>query len=347
MPKKVQKSKKERSETFKVAINGFGRIGKLFFLSAIEQGVNWEFIINHNADLDFIVYTLKYDSIHPTPTEPISHDGKNLIFGNKKIKVYHEIDPEKLPWKAEKIDLVVDCTGMFTSRHEAIKHIKAGAKRVLISAPAKDHDITIVMGVNDSQLNSNHKIISAGSCTTNCVSPMVKILNDAYKVKNITFVTTHAYTSTQRLIDGVDKKDLRRGRAAAEDIVPSTSGAAISVVESIPELKGKIDGYALRVPVPDGSIASVIAQVEYQPATAKDVNLLFKKKALSEYKEILQYTDEPIVSADIIHNPASCILDSGLTSMNGDLISIAGWYDNEWGYSSRLVDVSKLVLSKK
>lgn len=350
MPKKTKKPakvKKESSDKIKIAINGFGRIGKQFFLSCMEQNVPWEIVINHAADLDFIVYTLKYDSVHPTPTEEIRHDNKFLYFNGKKIKVYNELDPEKLPWKEEKIDLVVECTGMFTSRHEAIKHIKAGAKKVLISAPAKDHDITIVMGVNDSSLKEEHKIISAGSCTTNCVAPMVKILNDAYKIKNAYFVTTHAYTSTQKLIDGVDKKDLRRGRAAAADIVPSTSGASQSVVEAIPELKGKIEGYALRVPVVDGSITSLIAQVEYKPSNAKDVNLLLKNKSMKEYKDVLNYTDDPIVSSDIIHNPSSCIIDSGLTSMNSDLISIAGWYDNEWGYSNRLVDVTKLILSMR
>ena len=343
--KTVKKSKKE--EIHRVAINGFGRIGKQFFLACMEKSIPWEFVINNTADLDFIVYTLKYDSVHPTPEVEISHDNKNLIFGNKKIRVYNELDPEKLPWKAEKIDLVVECTGIFTARHEAMKHIKAGANKVLISAPAKDHDITIVPGVNESFLSSNHKIISAGSCTTNCVSPMIKILHDAYKVKTAFFITTHAYTSTQRLIDGVDRKDLRRGRAAAADIVPSTSGAAISVVESIPELKGKIDGYALRVPVADGSISSIIAQVEYPPASAKDVNVLFKKKSQGDYRDILQYTEDPIVSADIIHNSSSCIIDSGLTSMNNNLISIAGWYDNEWGYSNRLVDVARSILNKK
>src|SRR3989344_1038427 len=226
----------------RVAINGFGRIGKQFFLAAMEQKVKWDFVINHTADLDFIVYSLKYDSVHPSPKEKISHDGKNLIFGNKKIKVFNELEPEKLPWKTEKVELVVECTGMFTHADEARKHLKAGAKRVLISAPAKGHDVTIVLGVNESFLKKEHKLISAGSCTTNCIAPIIKILHDAYKIKNAYFVTTHSYTSTQRLIDGVDKKDLRRGRAAATDIVPSASGASQSVVEAIPELNGKIEG---------------------------------------------------------------------------------------------------------
>ncbi len=348
MKKAAKVSKKpKKEEIFRVAINGFGRIGKQFFLACMEKNVSWDFVINHSADLDFIVYTLKYDSVHPSPSENISHDGKHLIFGNRKIRVYNELDPEKLPWKAEKIDLVVECTGMFTARHEAIKHIHSGAKKVLISAPAKDHDFTVIPGVNDNLLSPSHKIVSAGSCTTNCVAPMIKILNDAYRIKNAYFITAHAYTSTQRLIDGVDKKDLRRGRAAASDIVPSSSGAAISVVEAIPELRGKLDGYALRVPVVDGSISSIFALVDYPPANAKDINNLFRKKSITEYKEILQYTDDPIVSSDIIHNPASCILDGGLSGVNGNLISIAGWYDNEWGYSNRLTDVAKMVLNKK
>lgn len=327
----------------KVAINGFGRIGKQFFLAAMEQKVPWEFVINHTADLDFIVYSLKYDSVHPSPTEKISHDDKNLIFGKKKIKVFCELEPEKLPWKSEGVDLVVDCTGMFTHADEARKHLKAGAKKVLISAPAKGHDVTIVPGVNDSMLKKEHKIISAGSCTTNCVAPIVKILNEAYKIKNCIFVTTHAYTSTQRLIDGVDKKDLRRGRAAAIDIVPGTSGASQSVVEVLPELKGKLGGYALRVPVVDGSISSIIAQCE-KTATAEEVKKLFKGKT-KEIK-VLDYTEDAVVSSDIIHNPFSSIFDATLTEVNGNLISVASWYDNEWGYSNRLVDVSRMILGK-
>lgn len=325
----------------KVAINGFGRIGKQFFLAAMERKVPWEFVINHTADLDFIVYSLKYDSVHPSPKEKISHDGKSLLFGTKKIKVFSELDAGKLPWKSEKIDLVVDCTGMFTHAEEARKHIYAGAKRVLISAPAKNHDVTIVPGVNDKSLQKSHQIISAGSCTTNCVSPMIKILNDTFKIKSAFFVTTHAYTATQRLIDGVDKKDLRRGRAAAIDIVPGTSGASQSVVESIPELKGKIEGYALRVPIIDGSISSIIAEVE-KKSSAGDVKKLFRKKA-AEMKGILSYTEDAIVSSDIIHDSSSCIFDATLANTNENLISIAGWYDNEWGYSNRLVDVSSKI----
>jgi glyceraldehyde 3-phosphate dehydrogenase len=331
----------------KVAINGFGRIGKQFLLAALEQKVKWEFVINHTADLDFIVYSLKYDSVQPSPIDNISHDGKNLIikkpglFGTKKIKVFNELDPTKLPWAAEKVDLVVDCTGMFTHAEEAKKHLEAGAKRVLISAPAKGHDATIVLGVNEKTLKKEHVIISAGSCTTNCVAPVIKVLNDALGIKSAFFITTHAYTATQRLIDGVDKKDLRRGRAAAIDIVPGTSGASQSVIECIPELKGKLGGYALRVPVVNGSITSVIAQVTNQ-VSVEEINALFKKKS-KEMAGVLDYTEDPIVSADIIHNPNSSIFDSTLTGVNGEQVSVASWYDNEWGYSCRLVDVARLI----
>jgi glyceraldehyde 3-phosphate dehydrogenase len=310
----------------------------------MKQNVPWEFVINEPGELSFVVYSLKYDSVHETPKEKVLHDGKILYFGDKKIRVYNELDVEKLPWAKEKVDLVVDCTGHFTDAKDARKHIDVGARKVLISAPAKGQDITIVPGVNDKALMPEHKIVSAGSCTTNCVAPMVKILNDVLKIKSAQFITAHAYTATQRLVDGQDKKDFRRGRAAALNIAPSTSGASQSVIEAVPELKGKLDGYALRVPVPDGSISSVIAEVE-KKINAKEVNEMFKKMA-EKSNGILKYTSDPIVSSDIIGNPASCIFDSGLTSVNGNLVSIAGWYDNEMGYSYRLVDVAKMMLEK-
>lgn len=325
----------------KIAINGFGRIGKQFFLACIEQGVKWDFVINEPGSLEAISYSLKHDSVHKMPDVEIKYTDTHLFYGTKKIRVYSELNPEKLPWEKEKIDLVVECTGAFTSREGASKHLKAGAKKVLISAPAKDHDLTLVYGVNDSALKPNHKIISAGSCTTNCISPMMKVLDDALGIESAYFITSHAYTATQKLIDAHDKKDFLRGRAAAANIIPSTSGASISVVESLPQLKGKLDGYALRVPVIDGSISSVIARVK-KKTNAAQVNLLFKKAS----SEILKYSIDPLVSSDIIHNSASCIFDSSITSVNGDLVSIAGWYDNEWGYSNRLVDVAKLLVKK-
>src|SRR3989344_1877690 len=338
----------KRGDKMKVAINGFGRIGKQFFLAAMERRVNWDFIINSVPDPELAVYELKHDSVHKTPVERITHDGKHIYYGRKKIKFYAEKDPLHLPWAAEKVDLVVDCTGMFTDAEQARRHIIAGAKKVLISAPAKNHNATIVYGVNEEMLKPEHKVISAGSCTTNCVAPMVKILNDAFKIKNCYFVTTHAVTATQRLVDAIDEKDLRRGRSAMIDIIPSTSGASQSVVEAVPELKEKLEGYALRVPVADGSFASVIASIE-KKATKDEINNIFRKASMSGYEEILEYTDEEIVSGDIIDNPSSCIFDAGITSTSRDgmMVSIGGWYDNEYGYACRLVDVAGLILSKK
>jgi glyceraldehyde 3-phosphate dehydrogenase len=327
----------------KVAINGFGRIGKQFFLAAMENKVNWDFVINHSGDIEQIIYELKYDSVHPNPSENIKSEGNYLVFGKKKIRCYSILEPEKLPWKDEKVDLVVECTGLFTDKEGASKHLIAGAKKVLISAPAKNPDCTIVYGVNNSALKKEHKIISAGSCTTNCIAPMVKILNDNFKIKSCFFVTTHAYTSTQKLIDGLDKKDLRRGRAAAIDIVPSTSGASQSVIEALPELKGKLEGYSLRVPVVDGSFSSVIAYLE-KKTDVKELNSLFKSKSQKDYLKVLSYNEDAIVSSDIIHNPSSCIFDAPITKVMDNSVSIGGWYDNEWGYSNRLVDVSKLIL---
>lgn len=327
-----------------IAINGFGRIGKQFFIAALERNVKWNFFINHPDSLDHICYALKYDSVHPS-LKNVRHDKEYLIVNNKKIKVTHELDPVKIPWKKEKIDLVTECTGLFTHREDAIKHIKAGAKKVLISAPAKGHDVTIAFGVNNEHLKKEHHLISASSCTTNCLAPMTKVIHDHFKILNASFVTAHAYTATQGLIDKDDKKDMRRGRAAAVNIVPTSSGATTSIFEIIPELKDKITGYALRVPVVDGSITYLVAKIG-KKATAEDVKKAFEKEAEGRMKGVLEYTEEPIVSSDIIHNPHSCIFDATLTEVTDDLITIAGWYDNEWGYSNRLVDVAKLILEK-
>jgi glyceraldehyde 3-phosphate dehydrogenase len=328
----------------RVAINGFGRIGKLFFLACMERDLKAEFVINDLAEPKEIVYALTYDTTHKLPKAQISASNGYLQYGNKKVKIYNVKDLESLPWKKEKIDLVVECTGLFTKRESAEKHLKAGAKRVLISAPAENQDATYVYGVNT--LKQNAKIISAGSCTTNCVAPIVKILNDAYGIDTAHFVTCHAFTSTQKLIDAFDKKDARRGRAASENIVPSTSGASISVVEAVPEMKDKLEGYALRVPVRDGSISTVVAKLKRR-VTAEQINTLFEKHALKQYKGIVEYSNDALVSSDIIHNPHSCIFDSGLTFVNGDHISVAGWYDNEWGYSNRLVDIAKEIAEIK
>ncbi|MDO8508256.1 MAG: type I glyceraldehyde-3-phosphate dehydrogenase [Nanoarchaeota archaeon] len=326
-----------------VAINGFGRIGKQFFLAALEQNLKWNFYINSIGTLQTMIYSLKYDSVHPSFKDNISTDGKNLIVKNKKIPVFEILDPQNLPWKKEKIDLVVDCTGAYTDRVSASKHLQAGAKKVLISAPAKNPDCTIVHGVNNSAIKSNHQIVSTASCTTNCICPMLKVLHDNFKILNAHFITAHAYTATQGLIDREDKKDVRRGRAAAINIVPSTSGATNSVLDIFPELKGKIGGYALRVPVIDGSITHVVAKLKNK-VTKEQINSAFKKSSQTNLKGILEYSQDPLVSSDIIHNPNSCIFDSQLTEVVDELISISGWYDNEWGYSNRLVDVAKLMV---
>ena len=325
----------------KVAINGLGRIGKQFLLACIEKKAKFDFVINHPDSLDSIVYSLKYDSVHPS-LKNVKHDNKSLIINNKKIKVFHELDPGKLPWKEEKIDLVVDCTGKFTERENAEKHLKAGAKRVLISAPAKGHDVCIAYGVNTNSLKKSDRIISASSCTTNCLAPLIKVVNENFKILNAHFLTAHAFTATQKLIDGNDNKDLRRGRAASQNIVPSTSGATKSILEIFPELKGKIDGFALRVPVVNGSITHLVARVEKR--TTKDqIKNIFKKTAETKLKGILEYTNEQIVSTDIIHNSNSCIFDANLTNVVDEMISVSGWYDNEWGYANRLVDVANYM----
>lgn len=327
-----------------VAINGLGRIGKQFFIAALEKNVSWSFLINHPESIDHIVYALKYDSVHNT-LKNVRNEGETLIVNGKKIKIFHEMEPEKLPWKKEKVDLVVECTGAFTHREGAIKHINAGAKKVLISAPAHDHDSCIAFGVNNNMLEKNHQIISASSCTTNCLAPMLKVLHDNFKIINGYFLTAHAYTATQGLIDKDDKKDMRRGRAAGQNIVPTSSGATTSIFEIIPDLAGKIDGCALRVPVVNGSITHVVVRVAKKTST-EAVNKVFKKEASGKMKDILDYTEEPIVSSDIIDNPSSCIFDAKLTAVIDDLVSVSGWYDNEWGYSNRLVQVADLILKK-
>jgi len=329
----------------KIAINGLGRIGKQFLIASLNKKLPFEFVINTHSELDSIVYDLKHDSVHPPIKEEVKIKEGMLIIGKRKIKVYNELDPEKLPWKKEGIDLVIECTGNFTDREGASKHLKAGAKKVLISAPAKNPDKTIVLGVNENTLNSSDKIISCASCTTNCVAPLIKILNDELKIKSAIFITTHAYTATQRVIDGSDKKDERRGRAAGVNIVPTTSGASQSVVEVIPELKGKVGGYALRIPVIDGSFASIVAQVE-SSTTKEKVNSLFKKYSNSKMHSLLEYSEEPLVSTDIINNPSSAIFDKDFTEVIGNQVSIGAWYDNELGYANRLAELASLIVDK-
>ncbi len=327
----------------RVAINGFGRIGRQVFQAGCKDpGIEW-IAVNDLTDTKTLAHLLKYDSVFGQFPGKIEFTNDSLIVDGKKILVLTEKDPANLPWKKLKIDVVVESTGFFTDREGAEKHLKAGARKVLISSPAKNPDITIVKGVNEHKYNKNkHNIISNASCTTNGLAPMVKVLHDNFKVKRGFMITVHAYTADQKLVDA-PHKDLRRARAAAVNIVPSTTGAAKAVAEVIPELKGKLDGFALRVPVPDGSYVSFVCDVEKE-ATIEKINWLFNEVSKYQLKGILQYSDEPLVSRDILKNPHSCIFDSLVTNvLDKTQVIVSGWYDNEWGYSSRMVDVLKII----
>ena len=327
----------------RVAINGFGRIGRQVLQAGCKDpGIEW-IAVNDLTDTKTLAHLLKYDSVFGQFPGKIEFTNDSLIVDGKKILVLTEKDPANLPWKKLKIDVVVESTGFFTDREGAEKHLKAGARKVLISSPAKNPDITIVKGVNEHKYNKNkHNIISNASCTTNGLAPMVKVLHDNFKVKRGFMITVHAYTADQKLVDA-PHKDLRRARAAAVNIVPSTTGAAKAVAEVIPELKGKLDGFALRVPVPDGSYVSFVCDVEKE-ATIEKINWLFNEVSKYQLKGILQYSDEPLVSRDILKNPHSCIFDSLVTNvLDKTQVIVSGWYDNEWGYSSRMVDVLKII----
>jgi len=330
----------------RVAINGFGRIGRQVFQIALKtKGIDI-IAINDLTDTKTLANLLKFDSVYGRFDGKVSYDNNNnIIINNRKIPCFAEKDPEVLPWKRLRIDVVAECTGFFTNRDGASKHLKAGAKKVLISAPAKHPDITVVKGVNLSLYNkSKHNIISNASCTTNCISPMVKILNDEFGILKGYLNTVHAYTATQKLVDSPDVKDLRRGRAAAVNIVPTTTGAAETVIETIPALKGKLTGLAMRVPVICGSICQFSAVLK-KSVTVDEINAAFRRLAETKMKGIVEYSTDSLVSTDIIQNSASCIFDSKLTQVvDNNFVSICGWYDNEWGYSSRMVDVIKHLM---
>lgn len=328
----------------KVAINGFGRIGRQILQAGInDPDIEWV-AVNDLTDVKTLAHLLKYDSTHKRLNLDVQHDNDYLIVNGKKIKVFAERDPENLPWGEYGVDVVAECTGFFTTREGSQKHLNAGAKKVLISAPAKGIDFTVVKGVNEHEYNKDkHHIISNASCTTNCLAPMVKVLNDNFGIEHGFMITAHAYTADQNLQDA-PHKDLRRARSAAINIVPTTTGAAIAVAQVIPELHGKLDGYAIRVPVVDGSIVSFTAKLG-TGVTIEDINILFKNVAEHHLNGVLQYTEDPIVSTDIIDNPNSCIFDAGFTRVtDGNLATVTGWYDNEWGYSHRMVDVIKFLL---
>lgn len=324
----------------RVAINGFGRIGR----QILEAGINdrkIDFVaINDLTDTKTLAHLLKYDSVYGMSSLKIKA-AKHLEINGKKIPVYSEKDPSQLPWKDLKVDVVVESTGHFTKREGARLHLAAGAKKVLISAPAKDPDETIVIGVNDKK-RKDSVIISNASCTTNAIGQLVRIVHDTFKIKHAHMITVHSYTASQNLVDG-PHKDLRRARAAAMNIIPTTTGAARSIADVIPALKGKLDGFAIRVPTPCGSLVTLDAEVG-KKTTIEKVNDAFKDASSKSHKNVIQYCDEPIVSTDIIKNPHSCIFDALSTNViDGTLVSVSGWYDNEWGFSCRMVDMLRIL----
>ena len=332
--------------TIRVGINGFGRIGRNFTRAAMAAGADIDIVaVNDLTDNKTLAHLLKYDSILGKLAEDVSYTEDSIIIGDKSIKALEERDPANLPWGELGVDIVIESTGRFTDATKAVAHIQAGAKKVIISAPAKNEDATFVMGVNEKDYDpANHNIISNASCTTNCLAPLAKVLNDEFGIVKGLMTTVHAYTADQNLQDG-PHSDLRRSRAAALNIVPTKTGAAQAVALVLPELKGKFDGYALRVPVPTGSATDLTFEAE-KPVTVESVNAAVKAAAEGDLKGLLAYTEDPIVSKDIETDPNSSIFDAGLTKVVGNLVKVVSWYDNEWGYSNRLVDLTVLVGEK-
>lgn len=325
-----------------VAINGFGRIGRMVFRAGYQdKEVNFV-AVNDLTDTKTLAHLLKYDSVHGSFPGEVSYTSDSLVVGKKKIKVFGEKEPGKLPWKNLKVDVVIESTGFFLTQEAASAHLKAGARKVILSADAKDTTKTIILGVNEKTYNQKtDNIISMASCTSNCTAPMVKVIQDNFGIETAFFTTTHAYTATQKLHDAPDK-NLRNARAANVNIIPHSSGAARAVPLTIPKVKGHFEGMALRVPVIDGSITVLTALVK-KKTTAEEVNAVFKKVAQTSMKGIVQYSEESLVSSDIIGNPYSCIFDSEFTKVNGRLVQVVGWYDNEWGYSCRMVEMVRFV----
>jgi glyceraldehyde 3-phosphate dehydrogenase len=330
--------------TLKIGVNGFGRIGRNFLRAAKKRGVDIDIVgVNDLGDATTLAHLLKYDSVHGRYPGTVEVGGSGLLVDGDELRVLAERDPANLPWKELGAEIVIESTGLFTDRDKAAAHLEAGAQKVLVSAPAKGEDITIVMGVNDDKYEpANHHVISNASCTTNCVAPMAKVLDEAFGIEQAFMTTVHAYTNDQNLLD-LPHKDLRRARAAAVNIVPASTGAAKATSLVLPQLKGKMDGFALRVPVPDGSVTDLVATVGRE-TTVEEVNAAFEAASRSgSLAGKLIYTDDPIVSSDIVGSDASCTFDSKLTMAMGSTVKIVGWYDNEWGYSNRLVDLAQLV----
>lgn len=327
----------------KVAINGFGRIGRVSFRVMLERPDIEVVAINDLTDSKTLAHLLKYDSVHGIIKAEVGYEEQAIIINGKKINVYAEKDPVNLPWKALEIDVVVESTGFFLDKESVSKHIMAGAKKVIISAPANTNDIkTVVLGINDSILSKDDVIISNASCTTNCAAPMIKVLDENWGLEDGYISTVHSYTGDQRLHDA-PHKDLRRARAAALSIVPTSTGAAKAITKIFPHLEGKLGGCGMRVPVPDGSLTDITC-VLTKPVTVAEINAAFKKASEGSLKGILEYTEDPIVSIDIVGNPHSCVYDAEFTSVVGNMIKVIGWYDNEYGYSNRLADLIRKIM---
>jgi glyceraldehyde 3-phosphate dehydrogenase len=329
--------------TIRVGINGFGRIGRNYFRAILSSGADIEVVgVNDLTDNTTLAHLLKYDSILGRLSQDVSASADSISVGDQSFKALAERDPAALPWGDLGADVVIESTGIFTKASDAGKHVQAGAKKVIISAPAKDEDITVVMGINHESYDpAKHTIISNASCTTNCLGPMAKVLLDEFGIVKGLMTTIHAYTNDQVILD-FPHKDLRRARGAATNIIPTTTGAAKAISLVIPELKGKLDGFAMRVPVPTGSATDLTVTVGRE-VSKDEVNSAFAKAAQGSLKGYLEYTEDPIVSSDIVTSPASCTFDAALTMVQGDQVKIVGWYDNEWGYSNRLVDLTQHV----
>ncbi|ESU33984.1 glyceraldehyde-3-phosphate dehydrogenase [Bacillus sp. 17376] len=330
----------------KVGINGFGRIGRVVFRAALKNPNVEVVAVNDLTDANMLAHLLKYDSVHGTLNEEVTVDGDYLVVGGQKVKVLAERDPAQLGWGDLGVEVVVESTGRFTKRADAAKHIEAGAKKVIISAPATDEDITLVLGVNEEKYDKdNHQVISMASCTTNCLAPFAKVLNEKFGLKRGMMTTIHSYTNDQQILD-LPHKDYRRARAAAENIIPTTTGAAKAVALVLPELKGKLNGGAMRVPTPNVSLVDLVAELDKE-VTVEEVNNALKAASEGELKGILEYSEEPLVSGDYNGNPASSTIDALSTMvMEGNMVKVISWYDNESGYSNRVVDLVDFIAKK-
>ncbi|HYU58807.1 MAG TPA: type I glyceraldehyde-3-phosphate dehydrogenase [Actinomycetota bacterium] len=330
----------------KLGINGFGRIGRNFLRAAKKLGADFDFVaVNDITDAGTLAHLLRYDSVLGTFDAEVSVSDNGIVVDGDELRVTAERDPANLPWKELGAEIVLESTGLFTSREQAEKHVAAGAQKVVISAPAKGEDITIVMGVNDGDYDpAAHNIVSNASCTTNCVVPLASVLDEAFGIDRALMTTVHAYTNDQQLLD-LPHKDLRRARAAALNIIPTSTGAAKATSIAIPKLKGKMDGMSLRVPVPDGSITDLVCLLD-RDASVDELNAAYREAAEGRLRGVLRYTEDPIVSSDIVGDPHSCVFDAQSTMAIGNFVKVFGWYDNEWGYSNRLVDLIQLIASK-